>query len=127
MSDSPKLSGKRKRFAAEVLKDGNQSAAAVRAGYSEKSARYIGRDLMDDPEVRAVVEAGAQRIIEKVEVDAEWVLRILKKEGETAEKSADRISAAVHVGRWLKMFTDKVEHSGGVHVTFNIGPKPEGE
>src|SRR5262249_25046655 len=48
----------RDRFVAEYLKDFNSTQAAIRAGYSRKSAHLIGRRLLEEPEVVAAVKRG---------------------------------------------------------------------
>ena len=49
------LTTKQKRFI--ELYDGNAAAAARAAGYSEKSARIIAKQLMDDPRIAAGIRA----------------------------------------------------------------------
>ena len=49
------LTAKQKRFI--ELYDGNAAAAARAAGYSEKSARIIAKQLMDDPRIAAGIRA----------------------------------------------------------------------
>lgn len=46
------------RFAAEYLIDLNGAAAAVRAGYSERSAKKIASELLQRPVVQAAVQSG---------------------------------------------------------------------
>jgi len=45
------------RFALEYAIDGNGAAAARRSGYSKTSARFIARELLHRPAVRALVDA----------------------------------------------------------------------
>jgi len=49
------LSAKQKRFAHEYSVDHNGAAAAIRAGYAEKSARASGSRLMANVSVRQLV------------------------------------------------------------------------
>lgn len=72
-----KLTDKQELFAREYLKDLNATQAAIRAGYSEKTARKIGSENLTKPDV-------AERIIElkdmrneEVGIDAAYVLRRL--------------------------------------------------
>lgn len=46
-----KLTEKQKRFVNEYLIDTNATQAAIRAGYSCKSARYTARDLLARPQI----------------------------------------------------------------------------
>ncbi|HDT6101110.1 TPA: terminase small subunit [Yersinia enterocolitica] len=72
-----KLTDKQELFAREYLKDLNATQAAIRAGYSEKTARKIGSENLTKPDI-------AERIIElkdvrneEVGIDAAYVLRRL--------------------------------------------------
>jgi phage terminase small subunit len=50
------LTDKQKLFAREYLKDLNATQAAIRAGYSVRSAGETGSKLRDDPEVLKLIE-----------------------------------------------------------------------
>lgn len=51
-----KLTDKQKRFVQEYLIDPNATQAAIRAGYSQKSARYIARDLLERPQITKEIQ-----------------------------------------------------------------------
>ena len=55
----PTLSAKQNRFVEEYLLDGNGAAAAVRAGYSVKSARAIASENLTKADVLSVLQAQA--------------------------------------------------------------------
>ena len=57
-----KLTAKQKRFCDEYLIDLNATQAAIRAGYSAKTARAIGQENLTKPAVREYVE---KRMAEK--------------------------------------------------------------
>ena len=76
------LNEKQRRFVIEYLIDLNATQAAIRAGYSEKTAKVQGSRLLTNADVaQAVFEAQAKRS-ERTEVDADWVLRRLADEAE---------------------------------------------
>lgn len=50
-----KLTSKQQRFCLEYLKDSNATAAAIRAGYSERNADKIGSELLGKTRVSAEV------------------------------------------------------------------------
>ena len=50
------LTEKQKRFCDEYLVDLNGTQAAIRAGYSKKSARFIGSDHLTKPNIRAYID-----------------------------------------------------------------------
>jgi phage terminase small subunit len=69
------LSAKRRRFVCEYLVDQNATRAAIRAGYSRKTARAIGSRLLTKVDIRRAI---ALRL-EKQEVTADRVLAELAK------------------------------------------------
>lgn len=69
-----KVNGKQKLFVAEYLKDQNAGAAAIRAGYSKKSAEQNGPRMLRNAEVKAAITSGIKRITDKCEVTAERVI-----------------------------------------------------
>lgn len=54
-SDSAKLTDLQKRFLQEYFKDWNATQAAIRAGYSEATARQIGHENLTKPYIRAEI------------------------------------------------------------------------
>jgi len=76
-----KLSPMRQRFVNEYLKDLNATQAAIRAGYSEKTAYSQGQRLLKKVEVKAAVDAAIARRDKRLEVDQDKVIRELVKIG----------------------------------------------
>ena len=73
-----KLTPKQSRFVKEYLVDMNATQAAIRAGYSEKTARSIGMENLTKPDIEeAIAEARAERE-ERTEITADYVLMGLK-------------------------------------------------
>ncbi|MGN5479508.1 terminase small subunit [Cupriavidus basilensis] len=70
-----KLSPKQERFIEEYLKDLNATQAALRAGYSSKTARQIGEQLIRKPEIQKRLAAAPAARSERAQVDADYVLR----------------------------------------------------
>ncbi len=75
------LTAKQRAFVEHYLIERDGTAAAIKAGYSPRSARVYASILLAKPHVRAAVEAGIVRISEKAEVTAE---RVLKEEARIA-------------------------------------------
>ncbi|HHY1079317.1 TPA: terminase small subunit [Yersinia enterocolitica] len=70
-----KLTDKQELFAREYLKDLNATQAAIRAGYSEKTAQVQSSRLLSNVMVQQrVSELAAERNI-RVGIDADYVLR----------------------------------------------------
>ncbi|MDF3636413.1 terminase small subunit, partial [Enterobacter cloacae] len=53
--DDDGLTAQQRRFVAEYLKDGNATQAAIRAGYSKKSAEQIGYQLLQKTSVAQAI------------------------------------------------------------------------
>lgn len=70
-----KLTPKRAAFVAEYMIDKNATQAAIRAGYSAKTAASIGEEILRKPEIRAAINAALSRIIDGLEVSASRNLR----------------------------------------------------
>lgn len=69
-----KLTDAQRRFAQEYVKDSCATAAAIRAGYRESSARKTGSRLTKDPAVRAEIDRLLEKVQDKALVDAQWVI-----------------------------------------------------
>lgn len=96
-----KLTPKQARFVQEYLLDLNATQAAIRAGYSEKTARQVGAENLTKPDVAAALaEAQASRS-ERTQIDADWVLDRLAKEA-TADLAdiLDEAGAIKAVSEW---------------------------
>lgn len=68
------LKGKRKRFADEYLVDLNATQAAIRAGYSEKTAKSQGQRLLTFVDVAEYIAARQKKIADKLEVTVERIV-----------------------------------------------------
>ncbi len=79
---TPALTPKQRRFVEEYLLDMCAGKAAMRAGYSARTANQQGHLLLDHPGIMAAIDAAKIKRSEKVGVDAEWVLQRLVEECE---------------------------------------------
>ncbi|WP_299663857.1 terminase small subunit [uncultured Ruegeria sp.] len=68
------LTAKQERFVEEYLIDANATQAAIRAGYSEKTAFKIGSENLIKPKIAELIAAAQDKRSEKTEIDAERVL-----------------------------------------------------
>lgn len=129
------LTRKQKRFADEYLIDLNATQAAIRAGYSERSAGRNADRMMKNDEIRNYIEEQIQQLHNERTADAQEVVEYLtsvlrgESEGEELvnEFQGDGISKAVNVkkkpsekdklraaellGKRFGIFTDKIEGS----------------
>lgn len=127
------LTPKRERFVAEYLVDLNATAAAKRAGYSEKTAYSAGQRLLKVPEVKAAIREGQEKIAGRLEVTREQVVEELAgiafheaSDAPEAElKVGNKLRALELLGKHLGMFTEKSENSVRVEGRLEIAPLSE--
>jgi phage terminase small subunit len=80
MADAPmKLTPKQARFVQEYLIDLNAAQAAIRAGYSVKTARVIGHENLRKPEIAAAIAEAQNKRAERAELTADMVVDELRK------------------------------------------------
>ncbi len=128
------LTPKQQMFAVEYLVDLNATKAAIRAGYSEDSARAIGSENLTKPDIQKAIAEAMEHRAKRVQVNADYVISnikstvercsqaepVLDKEGERTGEYRFEANAVLKgcelLGRHLKMFTDKLETSGELRV-----------
>jgi len=71
------LNARQEQFVHEYLKDLNAAAAARRAGYSERSASQQGYCNLRHPIIQQRLAAHAKKMLKRIDVDAERILREL--------------------------------------------------
>ncbi|KMS59145.1 terminase [Novosphingobium barchaimii LL02] len=76
------MNDKQRRFAAEYLVDLNATQAAIRAGYSAKTAKQQGQRLLTNVDVQRAVTAGQSARSERTQVNSDWVLQRLALEAD---------------------------------------------
>ncbi len=106
---------KQARFAAEYMIDSNASKAALRAGYSPKTAFRAGQICMQKSAVRSAIAKRQERLAITASVTAEQVVAgLLAETQQTGERgqSGSRVAAWAHLAKHLGMMTERVEHVG---------------
>lgn len=136
-----KLTLKQKRFADEYIISANATAAAIKAGYSKKTARSIGQENLTKPDIKAYIDERLEKLESEKIATQEEVLQYLTSimRGDQQEKTLisvgefgqkivdidvgakDRIKAAELLGKRYRLFTDKVEIDVNSDVTINVG------
>lgn len=112
---SDKLNPKQKRFVEEYLKDLNATQAAIRAGYSKKTAHSQGPRLLDHVGVSEAIQKGQKKLSEKAEISVAWVIEQLQNNHIKANVSEDfnaSNKALELIGKHLGAFIERVQHSG---------------
>ena len=145
-----KLTEKQKRFADYYIETGNITEAAVKAGYSKKTARVIGQENLLKPAIKGYIDEKLEAMQDERTASAKEVLEFLTKSmrGEIKEEVVvvegtgdgtsearmikkqiglrDRIKSAELLGKRYRLFTDKVEVEGAVPVVI-VGEDSLGE
>ncbi|MFP3322080.1 terminase small subunit [Planococcus sp. SIMBA_160] len=146
-----KFTAKQQMFIDEYLVDLNGTQAAIRAGYSEKTARTTAAKLLAKGNIRARIEELKKTRADRLELDAYWVLkrlmdisdRAMQQEpvmefdyveqrlvptGEYQFDSSGANKATELIGKHLGMFKETVKHEGELNVTFvdDIGGGDDG-
>lgn len=73
------LTPKQAAFVREYLIDLNATQAALRAGYSPKTAFRIGAENLQKPAIQSAIKAAMDARAERTEVDADKVLKTIER------------------------------------------------
>ena len=145
------LTPKQQRFVEEYLIDLNATQAAIRAGYSEKTAAVIGAENLIKPNIAKAIEEAQSKRAERTEITQDYVLSNIQKviercmqqevvqardgspllvqgpEGDLAclfeFKETGALRGLELLGKHLGMFKDKIEHSGDPNNPINMSLK----
>lgn len=120
-----KLRPKQKAFADYYIECGNATEAAVKAGYSKKTARQIGTENLSKPSISEYIAERMKSVEEKRIATGDEVLRYLtsvmrgeeKDQFELDASLQDRTKAAELLGKRYGLFKDKVEVDAEIGVT----------
>ena len=130
------MTTKQQKFCDEYLISGNATDAAIKAGYSPKTAKSIGQRLLTFVDLKRYIETELEKLHSAKIADAEEVMKYLTSvmRGEHTEEipilcgdgcqeltekavgAKERLKAAELIGKRYGMFTDKVGLEGAVPV-----------
>lgn len=108
------MTPKQELFIKEYQQDRNATQAAIRAGYSAKTAYSIGNGLLNNPKIQQALEADRTERAERLNLTADDVIRdlITIKERCMNGKPFDArgaIKALELIGKNLGMFANKLQ------------------
>jgi phage terminase small subunit len=116
------LTPKQQRFVDEYLIDLNATQAAIRAGYSEKTAKSIGQENLTKPDLAKAVQERIKERESRVEITQDKVLKDIelikqdamrKKLNNAGDEEMLNHNAALKAcelqGKHLSMWTDKID------------------
>ncbi|MDR1514077.1 MAG: terminase small subunit [Synergistaceae bacterium] len=73
------MNARQQRFVNEYLVDLNATQAAIRAGYSEKTAYSVGQENLIKPEIKNAIDAALAERSKRTEVTADRVVKELAR------------------------------------------------
>jgi phage terminase small subunit len=128
-----RMTAKQKRFCDEYLIDLNATQAAIRAGYSGKTARAIGNENLSKPYIKKYIDERMAEKESKLIADQDEVLKyltsVLRGESQSTEivvegigdgcseartitkepSEKERLKAAELLGKRYGLYTEKIE------------------
>ena len=118
------LTDKQLLFATEYIKTANATQAALKAGYSENSARQQGSRLLSNANVSQYIQSHMEKKNKSTIATADEVLQYLTKVMNGEEKDAfgldtsiaDRTKAAELLGKRHMLFTEKVKLDAEIEI-----------
>lgn len=125
-----RLTAKQQRFVDEYLIDLNATQAAIRAGYSEKTADRIGPELLGKTCVSDAIQEAQKKRQKRTEITQDYVLEKLKEitdqQASDAQDSklkyTNKIKALELLGKHLGLFDrqDGTANDGGVQIIDDV-------
>ena len=135
-----KLTDKQKRFCDEYLIDLNATQAAIRSGYSKKTANRIGTENLSKPVIKEYIAERMAKKESELIADQDEVLKYLTSvmRGETQssvlalcgdgcqeviDKNPDekeRLKAAELLGKRYGLYTEKVEQNVDMELNITV-------
>ena len=111
-----KLNTRQKAFCEFYVASGNATDAAIKAGYKEKNARFIGSENLTKANIKEYIEelqekAKGNRIMTAIE-RREFLTSMIK---DGAVKDTDRLKALDILNKMDGEYTQKVEVNGNIN------------
>lgn len=132
-----KLTLKQQRFVDEYIISGNATQAAIKAGYSKKTANRIATENLSKPVIKTAIDKRNAEIQSEKTMDMQEVMELLASiaRGETTEetvtnkgdvietatRNSDKLKALELIGKRFGAWTDKKEISGNLDIEIGMG------
>jgi len=112
---NPKLTAKQAAFVAEYLIDLNATQAAIRAGYSEKTAFIIGFENLSKPNIAEAISEAQEHRAKRLLVTADSLVIELEEARANAiasNQNSAAVAATMGKAKLLGIGMEKVELTG---------------
>lgn len=118
----PKFTNKQLMFIQEYLVDYNARQACIRAGYNPNTATVMGYENLTKPHIRKAIDDQIKLIVEKSQDKVAYVLNSLMEVSRIVdqEKLQHKVKSLELLGKYMSMWSDKVEISGDKDAPLNI-------
>lgn len=136
-SITKKLTLKQQRFVDEYIISGNATQAAIKAGYSKKTANRIATENLSKPVIKTAIDKRNAEIQSEKTMDMQEVMELLASiaRGETTEetvtnkgdvietatRNSDKLKALELIGKRFGAWTDKKEISSNLDIEIGMG------
>jgi phage terminase small subunit len=119
------LTTKQEQFCLEYLKDFNATQAAIRAGYSPKTAVVTGHENLRKPDIKKKIDQLMSELVEdKNKIIIDNVRFWIDVRSDLENDMKDRLKASEYLGKYAAMFTDRLEIEGNINLVSN-GPEDD--
>jgi phage terminase small subunit len=134
MARKTKLNEQQRLFVKYYIVTLNAAESARRAGYSVKTARQMGYELLTRPYIVDAIEKGVEKRMEKADISAERILEELASiafltpeqlDALKSIKGGEKMRALELLEKYHTLFTDRVEQTG--EVTINVSLEDDEE
>ena len=122
-----KLTSKQATFINEYLVDLNATQAAIRAGYSKRTAGQIGDENLRKPQIAKAIQESMSQRAERTEISSELVVRGILQVIRRCEGSGEAFDATQALrgyellGKHLGVFGSRAEGTTGMIVNVVTG------
>lgn len=117
------LTPKQSMFVKEYLIDLNATQAAIRAGYSEKTAGQIGEQNLKKLEIAKAIQDEMDKRGEKIDITSENVLESIVRirgKAEKAERYGDALKANELLGKHLMLWKESGSKENPLNVIHKV-------
>jgi len=139
------LRGKQGRFVDEYLVDCNGTQAAIRAGYSPRTARQMATENLSKPAIADAIAARQSELAEKTGITQEYVLQTIRETverclqhepvldnlgeptGEYVFREGGVLKGCELLGRYLGVFERDNKQKTPSSFQLVLAPQPDGD